>query len=65
MTASHLVIHQIRSMIEAGKTPVEAAEAVSLPERQVVRLMRAYDIRPKRPVTLARPPLHKLMGGRA
>lgn len=64
MTASHLVIHQIRNMIEAGKTPVEAAEAVSLPERQVVRLMRAYDIRPKRPVTLARPPLHKLMGGR-
>lgn len=64
MTASHLVIHQIRNMIEAGKTPVEAAEAVSLPERQVVRLMRAYDIRPKRPITLAQPPLHKLMGGR-
>ncbi len=64
MSASHLVIHQIRSLCEAGKSPQEIAEAVSLPERQVVRLMRAYDIRPKRPVTLARPPLHKLMGGR-
>lgn len=64
MTASHLVIHQIRSLIESGKTPEEVAETVALPARQVTRLMRAYDIRPKRPSGISRAPLHKLMGGR-
>ena len=64
MTASHLIIHQIRNLVEAGKTPAEVAETVVLPVRQVTRLMRSYDIRPRHPVQTTRPPLHKLMGGR-
>lgn len=64
MSASYLIIHQIRSLVEAGKTEQEIAETVVLPVRQVTRLMRAYDIRPKRPVTIPRAPLNKLMGGR-
>ena len=64
MTASHLVIHQIRGLIQAGKTKQEVAEIVVLSVRQVERVMRAYDIKPRRPVSVPPRPMHKLMGGR-
>ena len=64
MTASHLVIHQIRGLIEAGKTKQEVAEIVVLSVRQVERVMRAYDIKPRRPVSVPPRPMHNLMGGR-
>jgi NADH:ubiquinone oxidoreductase subunit E len=64
MTASHLVIHQIRNMIETGKDAQHVAEVLSLPLAQVKRIMRAYDIKPRRPVSVPLPPRHKLMGGR-
>lgn len=64
MTASHLIIHQIRNLIEGGKTEQEVAETLALPARQVVRLMRSYDIRPKRPLSVPSAPIHRLMAGR-
>lgn len=64
MSASHLVIHQIRNMIEGGSSEQHVAEALALPLAQVKRLMRAYDIKPRRPVSVPPPPRHKLMGGR-
>lgn len=64
MTASYLIIHQIRSLVEAGKTKQEVAEIVVLSVRQVERVMRAYDIKPRRPISVPPRPLHKLIGGR-
>ena len=64
MTASHLVIHQIRNMIEGGQSIEDVAEATVLPVAQVKRVMRAYDIRLPVKFDIPRPALRRLMAGR-
>jgi len=59
------LIRQIADFAESGHTPTEIAELMSIPVMRVRRFMRSYGISTVKPLPMpARPPMHKLMGGR-